>query len=90
MAKIEKCLIDCDISGATYEELKKEACCTTARIKEIIAYSSHVIEINGRFYHNEAFIDLEEGADALRHIIDKLLKRNNGTTTAVYLCFCSS
>lgn len=78
----EDYLLQCDLTGATYEELQNKLHYTMVGTKEIVAQSPHVIEMNRKLYHEEALVDFEEGADTLEAILDKLLKKNDGVATA--------
>lgn len=81
----EDYLLQCDLTGATYDELQSKLCYTMVGTKEIVAQSPHIIEMNRRLYHEEALVDFEEGADTLETVLDKLLKKNNGIATAKHL-----
>lgn len=83
--KAEKYLLEQDLVGRTYDELQAYLCYTMAKTKEAVALSSHIVEMNHRLYHDESFVDFEEGADAIEDILDKLLKKNNGIATATQL-----
>ncbi len=85
LQKAENYLLQCDLTGASREELKSELNCTVARTNEIVALSTHIIEMNKRLFHVDALVDFEEGADALEAVLDKLLKKNNGIATAKHL-----
>lgn len=89
--KAEEYLLKRDLTGATYDELHNQLHCEMVRIKGIVSQSQHIIEMNKRLYHEEALVDLEEGADALEAVLDKLLRRNNGIATAknLYEYACS-
>lgn len=82
MQKAEDYLLQCDLTGATYDKLYNELCYTMVGTKEIVAQSPHIIEMNRRLYHEEALVDFEEGADTLEAVLDKLLKKNDGIATA--------
>ncbi len=71
-----------ELEGVTYEELQGRLHCTMAITKGIVAQSKNVIEMNRRLYHVDALVDLEEGADALESVLDKLLKKNDGIATS--------
>ena len=70
-------MIQCDLTGATYEELQNKLHYTMVGTKEIVEQSPHIIEMNRKLYHEEALVDFEEGADTLEAILDKLLKKND-------------
>lgn len=81
----EDYLLQCDLNGATYGELQSKLGYTMVGTKEIVARSPHIIEMNRKLYHEDALVDLEEGAETLDEILDKLLKKNNGIATAKHL-----
>lgn len=81
----ENYLLQCDLKGVTYDELQSKLHYTMAGTKEIVAQSSHIIEMNRKLYHEEALVDFEEGADTLESVLDKLLKKNDGVATAKHL-----
>ena len=89
--KAEDYLLKCDLTGATYDELQSQLHCTMVGTKGIVVRSPHIIEMNRRLYHEEALVDLEEGADTLEAVLDKLIKRNDGIATAksLYEYACS-
>ncbi len=78
----EKFLRQRDTKGATYEELRDRLRETMTAAKEIANRCPRVMELNGRLYHADALVDFEEGADALERILDKLIKKSSGITTA--------
>ena len=84
-------MLKCDLTGATYDELQSQLHCTMVGTKGIVVRSPHIIEMNRRLYHEEALVDLEEGADTLEAVLDKLIKRNDGIATAksLYEYACS-
>ncbi len=81
----EEYLQQCDLNGATYDNLKEELHCTMVKTKEIVAKSPRIIEMSRRLYHENALVDFEEGADTIEAILDKLLKKGDGITTAKLL-----
>lgn len=85
MQKAEKYLLERDLAGGTYDELQTYLRYTMSRTKDAVAMSPHIVEMNHRLYHDEAFVDFEEGADAIEDILNKLLKKNNGIATATQL-----
>ena len=89
--KAEDYLLTRDLTGAAYDELQLQLRSTMGGTRRIVSQSQHIIEMNKRLYHEEALVDLEEGADALEAVLDKLLKRNNGIATAksLYEYACS-
>lgn len=53
--------------------------------KQLVAQSTKIVDIKGVLIHEEAFIDWEDGADALESIIDKLMQKNNGYISSTQL-----
>lgn len=83
--KIEKCIRSADLDGMTIEALRKALNATAASIKNAVANTKHIIMLNGKLFHDEAFVDWEDGADQLEEILDKLLARNDGYLSAAQL-----
>lgn len=81
----EKYLLERELAGGTYDELQTYLRYTMIGTKDAVAMSPHIVEMNHRLYHDEVFVDFEEGADAIEDILDKLLKKNNGIATATQL-----
>lgn len=79
--KAENCLLAADLDGLSLDDLQAELGMTIAGTKETAAQSPCIIEMGGRFYHQEAFVDFEEAADAMTEILDKLIKKNNGVVS---------
>ena len=50
-----------------------------------VAASNRLMTLCERIYHDEAFVDWEEGANQLEQILEKLLIRNDGYASAVQL-----
>lgn len=83
--KAERYLLEQDLIGVTYDELQTVLHYTMVGTKEVVSQSPHIVEMNRCLYHDEAFVDFEEGANAIEDILDKLMKKNNGIATATQL-----
>ena len=81
----EDYLLQCDLTGAAYDELQRKLGCTMVKTKEVVAHSPRILEMNKRLFHVDALVDFEEGADTLEAVLDKLLKKNSGLATAKHL-----
>lgn len=79
--KAENCLLAADLDGLSLDDLQAELGMRIVGTKETAAQSPCIIEMGGRFYHQEAFVDFEEAADAMTEILDKLIKKNNGVVS---------
>lgn len=85
IAKAEQLVLDADMNGTTYDELRDNLHSTLAIVKALIQKCKHVVEIKGRLYHEEAFVDWDDGAAQMRTIIEKLMQKNNGYVSAAQL-----
>ena len=85
LKKAEAYIGEKELDGASYSDLQSKLKCKMVLAKEIVVQSRHIIEMNQRLYLDEAFVDFEDGADAIEAILDKLFKQNSGIVTAVKL-----
>lgn len=76
--RIEKAVLEADLSGRTFDELAEELGSSVLRVKKAVQQSNDIVDICNRLIHKEAFIDWEENADILEGILDRLMTRNNG------------
>ena len=83
--KMEQFVLDTDIQGITYEELKMKLQTTMVATKQAVGDSVKIVEVRGRLIHEEAFVDWEEGADQLEIIIEKLLRKNDDYLSSAQL-----
>lgn len=83
--KMEQLVLDADIQGITYEELKNNLHTTMVATKQAVGNSVKIVEVRGRLIHEEAFVDWEDGADQLEKIIEKLLRKNDGYLSSAQL-----
>lgn len=78
IAGIEKFVLKADMQGTTYDEIKDALYLSAPQARQYVSESMHIVLIKNRLYHDEAFVDWEEGADKLEEIIEKLIQRNDG------------
>lgn len=76
--QMEELLLNADLEGMGYDELKDSLRISMAQTKQIVAESKRVVDVKGKLFHEDAFIDWKDGADALEEIIEKLFLKNNG------------
>lgn len=78
LPQMEEIVLKADMEGMSYDEIRDSLRITMAQTKQLVAESKRVVDVKGKLIHEEAFIDWEEGADALEAILDKLMQKNNG------------
>lgn len=76
--KMEEIVLKADMEGMSYDALRDSMRITMAQTKQLVAESKRIVDVKGKLIHEEAFIDWEDGADALESILDKLMQKNNG------------
>ena len=85
IARIEKIVFDADMTGVTYDALYEILNMTMVAIKALVQKSKHIVEIKGKLYHENAFVDWDDGAKQMCCIMEKLMQKNNGYISAVQL-----
>lgn len=85
LSDIEREVLKADIDGTSYEDVKNSFGLTMLATRQAIEAAPHVVEINGRLIHEEAFIDWEDGATLLEEILDKLMHKNDGYVSSSQL-----
>ena len=85
IARIEKIVLDADLSGVTYDDLYNTLNMPMVAIKGLVWRCRHIVEIKGKLYHEDAFVDWDDGAKQLSLIMEKLMQKNNGYISAVQL-----
>lgn len=76
--RIEKAVLEADLSGRTFDDLAEELGSPVLRVKKAVRQSNNIVDICNRLIHKEAFIDWEENANILEGILDRLMAKNNG------------
>ena len=85
LCKMEQIVLRADMDGMSYDDLKDTLQITMVLTKQLVAQSTKIVDIKGVLIHEEAFIDWEDGAEALESIIDKLMQKNNGYISSAQL-----
>ena len=85
LGKMEQIVLRADMDGMSYDDLKDTLQITMVLTKQLVAQSAKIVDIKGVLIHEEAFIDWEDGADALESIIEKLMQKNNGYVSSTQL-----
>lgn len=83
--RIEKAVVEADLSGRTFDDLAEELGSPVLRVKKAAQQSNNIVDICNRLIHKEAFIDWEDNADILESILDRLMAKNNGYVSDVQL-----
>ena len=83
--KLEELTLATDMQGITYDDARDAMHVTMVATKQAAANAEHIVDIKGRLFHEDAFIDWEDGADQLEGIIDKLMQKNSGYIAASQL-----
>lgn len=82
LSKAEKIVLDADLDGITIQDLSAKLQTTMTAARAITDKSNHIILLGNKYYHDEAFVDWEEGADKLESILDRLMAKSDGYVTA--------
>lgn len=83
--KLEELALAADMQGISYDEARDAMRVTMVATKQAAADAEHIVDIKGRLFHEEAFIDWEDGVAQLEGIIDKLMQKNGGYIAAAQL-----
>ena len=85
ISKVEKIVLDADMNGVTYDSLRNTLSLTIVSTKALVQQCKRIVEIKGRLYHEDAFVDWNDGAKQICLIMEKLMQKNNGYISAVQL-----
>ncbi len=85
LSNMEQIILNADLDGMTYGVLKDTLKISMVLTKRMVSQSTKIIDIKGVLIHEEAFVDWENGADALEKIIEKLMLKNNGYISSTQL-----
>jgi len=81
----ESIVLKSDMEGTTIEHLQSALNTTMVATKHIVADAKHIVDINGRLYHEDVFIDWEVAATHMAAILEKLMQKNNGYVSSAQL-----
>ena len=85
IVKAEKFVLDADMNGITCDSLCNALRLTMVATKALVQKCKRVVEIKGKLYHEDAFVDWDDGAKQMSLIMEKLMQKNNGYISAVQL-----
>lgn len=85
IAKVEKIVLGADMNGVTYDSLYNTLRLTMMATKALVQQCKRIVEIKGKLYHEDAFVDWNDGAKQICLIMEKLMQKNNGYISAVQL-----
>ena len=85
MAKMERMVLGEDINGISYEALRTHMNITMRTTRQLVAESTHIIDMGGQLFHQDAFVDWDDGADQLDDILEKLMQKNDGYVSSKQL-----
>lgn len=85
LATLEQIVLQADMDGMSYDEIKDALQITMVLTKQLVAQSAKVVDIKNVLIHEDSFIDWEDGANAIETIVDKLMQKNNGYISSAQL-----
>lgn len=85
IGKAEENVLAADLEGITFDDLKIKMGLTMAMLRRVVKYGKHLVEIKEKLYHEDAFVEWEEGAAQLDEHLEKLMEKNNGYVSAAQL-----
>jgi hypothetical protein len=78
IAEIERLVRNADMAGVSYNDIKDTVHETMVSTKQLVSQAMRIVDVKGRLFHENSFIDWKVGADNLDSIIDRLMQRYNG------------
>lgn len=85
ISQAEALVLKAELNGMSIDELSQRLGTTKTAAKNVVAASNRLVTLCEKMYHEEAFMDWEEGANQLDQILEKLLIRNDGYASAAQL-----
>ena len=83
--RVEQLILDADTDGMSYESLKKDLGVTKQNTRQFVAEAMHIVDMNGKLIHQDAFIGWDEGAAQLEDILEKQMQKNDGYVSSTQL-----
>lgn len=77
-SEIEKVVLAAGIEGTSCDNLKNSTGIPEFTIRKLASEMDDIVEIKDKLIHKDAFVDFDEGAEALEQIIDKLMEKHTG------------
>lgn len=75
---VEKVVLDADLDGIALSDLYGEIHASDYSIREAVSASSKIASLAGKLYHEDAFVDWDDGASQMEQLLEKLMERNDG------------
>lgn len=75
---VEKVVLDADLDGTALSDLYGKIHASDNAIREAVLASSKIVSLAGKLYHEDAFVDWDDGASQMEQLLEKLMERNNG------------
>lgn len=75
---VEKVVLDADLDGIALSDLYGKIHASDYAIREAVSASSKIVSLAGKLYHEDAFVDWDDGASQMEQLLEKLMERNNG------------
>lgn len=75
---VERVVLDADLDGIALSNLYGEIHASDNVIREAVSASSKIASLAGKLYHEDAFVDWDDGASQMEQLLEKLMERNNG------------
>lgn len=75
---VEKVVLDTDLDGIALSDLYGEIHASDYSIREAVSASSKIASLAGKLYHEDAFVDWDDGASQMEQLLEKLMERNDG------------
>lgn len=82
---MEEHVLQAELEGISFEKLRDELNITMSMTRKYAALSENIVEIKGKLFHTDGFVDWNDGAERLSEIIEKLMQKNNGYISAPQL-----
>lgn len=75
---VEKVVLDTDLDGIALSDLYGEIHASDYSIREAVSAPSKIASLAGKLYHEDAFVDWDDGASQMEQLLEKLMERNDG------------
>ena len=75
---VEKVVLDTDLDGIALSDLYGKIHASDYAIREAVSASSKIASLAGKLYHEDAFVDWDDGASQMEQLLEKLMERNDG------------
>ena len=75
---VEKVVLDADLDGIALSDLSGKIHASDNAIREAVSASFKIVSLAGKLYHEDAFVDWDDGASQMEQLLEKLMERNDG------------